>query len=291
MKKRFRLLSAITALTALPTIQVGIEALLLSRANANTIAITKCPSSGSLSEGTFKATINGSSAAVAGCYAPATSYQILLYEVGICSSSPISGGAFSKASCTIIYSNPSASSYTDIAGTSVDLSSGYIPSADTSTKSYAYVIMNPTIKTAGSYSTTTNSYFSSTTNYMGFSDGRAGVESKSTGPASIFSFNVSSGNGYSACYGGASLNSYDLSFAFLNSSDTVPPVSGGTCSASKVALSMPTNTPIPPSSRLNLRFNVSEYALIVQSYDAVNFPAKAVPAFALGFPLIDIRPQ
>jgi hypothetical protein len=291
MIKHSKLLSALTACTVLSTVQIAIEAIIPSRAKANPIDIGKCPSSGSLSEATFQATINGSSAAVAGCYAPATSYQILLYEVGVCSTSPISGGVFSKSSCTVVYSNPSASSYIDIAGATVDLSSGYVPSTDTSQKTYAYVIMNPTIKTAGSYSTTTNSYFTSTTNYMGFSDGSAGVESKNTGPASIFSFNVSSGSGYIACYGGASLNSYDVSFAFLNSSEVVPSVSGGTCSATKVALSMPTATPISPSSRLNVRFNVSEYALIVQPYDAVNFPAKAVPAFALGFPLIDVRTQ
>jgi hypothetical protein len=291
MNKYSKLITALTSWAVLLSGQTGIQVTIPNQAKANAIAIGKCPTSGSLSEATYKATINGSSAAVAGCYAPATSYQILIYEVGLCSSSPITGGTFSKATCTTIYSNPSASSYTDIAGTTVDLSSGYIASTDTSTKSHAYVIVNPIIKTAGSYSTTSTSYYSGTSNYMGFSDGRAGVESKTTGPASLFSYNVTSGDSRTACYGGATLSSYDVSYAFLTGSDSVPAVSGGTCSASRVALSMPTASAVSPSNRLNLRFNVTEYALVVQSYNSVDFPSKAVPGFALGFPLIDIRAQ
>ena len=280
-----------TAATATAIQSIGIVAE-PSASYASAIQIAKCAASGSISEATFKATINGSSAATAGCFAPATSYEINIYEVGLCTQNPTSGGAFSRSSCATIYSNQSGSGYLNIANGTVDLSNGYISSSDSTSRSYAYVILNPTIRTSGSYSTNTATYHSGESNYMGFSDGRAGVVSKLTGPASTFSYTVSSGNGRTACYGGASLSSYDVSYVFLDAADSVPALAGGACNGvTKVVLSMPTSAPLTAASRLNLRFNVSEYALIVQSHDNVNFPTKAVPAFALGFPLIDIRSQ
>jgi len=288
--KRFKKLLA-TAATATTIQSIGI----VTEPNASyasAIQIAKCPASGSISEATFKATINGSSAATAGCFTPATSYEINIYEVGLCTQNPTASGAFSRSTCTTIFLNQSGTGYLNIANGAVDLSNGYVSSSDSTSRSYSYVVLNPTIKTSGSYSTSTSTYHSGVSNYMGFSDGRAGVESKLTGSASTFSYTVSSGNGRTACYGGASLGSYDVSYVFLDAADSVPSLVGGACNGvTKVVLSMPTSAPLTAASRLNLRFNVSEYALIVQSYDSVNFPDKAVPAFALGFPLIDIRSQ
>lgn len=283
------LLTTAAAATAIQSLSIIADPV---ASHASTIQIGKCPTSGSISEATFKATINGSSAATAGCYAPAASYEINIYEVGLCTQNPTSGGSFSRSGCVAIYSNQSGSGYLNIASSTIDLSNGYVASSDSTSRSYAYVILNPTIKTSGSYSTSTATYYSGDSNYMGWSDGRAGAVSKLTGPGSTFSYTVSSGDGRTACYGGASLNSYDISYAFLNGAESVPAVAGGACNGvTKVALSMPTSAPLTAASRLNLRFNVSEYALIVQSYNSFDFPAKAVPGFALGFPLIDIRSQ
>jgi len=284
-----------TVATAITIQSIGIVTV-PSASYASTIQIAKCPASGSISEDTFKATIDGSSEAVAGCYTPAASYEINIYEVGICTQSPISNGAFSRSTCATIFLNQSGTGYINIANSSVDLSNGYLPSNDSTSRSYAYVIINPTIKTSGSYSTTTRTYYSGDTNYLGFSSGAAGVESKLVGPASTFSFTA--GVGYDIdpgiilqCYGGASLASYNVSYALLNAADSVPAVAGGICNgATKIVISMNTSTPVTAASILNLRFNVSEYALIVQSHD-IDFPNKAVPAFTLGIPLIDIISQ
>jgi len=255
---------------------------------AREIPISRCPTSGTLSEATFKSTIDGSSAAKAACYTAATSYQILLYEVGLCSSNPISGG-FSRSTCTVIYSNPTPSSYLEIAGTTKDLSSGYTNPTDTSKKDYAYMIVGETLKGNGSYSTTTRSYYPGTGLYFPDVPG-AGFASTETAPGSTMSYSIATST-QSTCTDSVTLGSYSISYANLTNTDTLSTLSGSRCTGTtKVAISTSLATPLASTDKVHVKFDVTSYGIMVQSHNT-SIPDKAVPGFLMGIPLVVITPQ
>jgi len=291
MKLHSKLAKTIISTTTSMTVAITGSLIAGRPSVAQQIRTVKCPTSGSLTENEYKTRFDGSLPTTIGCFAPATAYHIDIYEVGLCTQSPILNGAADRTNCITIFSKPTGTGYLNIANTTLDLSDGYIPSDDAIGRSHVYIVLNPTIRVSGTYATTTNTYYIGENNYLGFADGAAGVESKTTAPSSTLSYTTSSGNTKTTCSNTVTLTTYAVSYIFLTAANSAVQLAGGACpGATKLMLSMPTSATVTARSKLNIRFNVSEYALVANQHD-VNIPNKAIPAFSLGIPLVDVIGQ
>ena len=96
-----------------------------------------------------------------GCSATPDKYEIVIYEMGLCTgSSPISGGTLDRTNCTATFSNSSGQTV-DLAGSAsitLDSSSSTAPSPNTYT--YGYLVMANTFGLRGSLQTSQSTWVS-----------------------------------------------------------------------------------------------------------------------------------
>ena len=286
MTSRNSITASLASTTAFLIIQAMSIALKPLPIKAAGIVIGKCPTSGSVSDATFKATVDGSTNAKAACYFAASSYQISIYEIGLCASNPISSSGLTTTNCKVIYSNPGTSEYTEIANTTVDLSAHYISSSDSTKYSYAYALINPTLKAYGTYSTTNNTYYPGTGNYTaGASCTTCGVNTTTSSPGSTISYDVASGVSTSCYDTSLAYDSYTLSYAFVDSSKNVASLSGSTCTGyTQIAISSVLPTQLSASDAIGWQINVSSFGMIAQSFNS-GYSTRATPGMMIGIPL------
>ena len=115
-------------------------------------------------DGSNPASLDDSAFATAnseGCSATPDKYEIVIYEMGLCTgSSPISGGTLDRTNCTATYSNSSGQTV-DLAGSAsitLDSSSSTAPSPNTYT--YGYLVMANTFGLRGSLQTSQSTWVS-----------------------------------------------------------------------------------------------------------------------------------
>ena len=101
-----------------------------------------------------------------GCAQTPEKYEIVIYEMGLCTgSSPISGGTLDRTNCTATYSN-AAGQTVDLAGSnSVTLDSSNSTKPTPNTYTWGYMVMKNTFGLKGSISTS-QSTWRSTSNSM-----------------------------------------------------------------------------------------------------------------------------
>ena len=98
-----------------------------------------------------------------GCAITPEKYEIVIYEMGLCTSDPISGGTLDRTNCAATFSNSSGQTV-DLAGSNsvtLDASSASKPPANTYT--WGYMVMANTFGLKGSMATGDNTWRSTST--------------------------------------------------------------------------------------------------------------------------------
>ena len=98
-----------------------------------------------------------------GCAMTPEKYEIVIYEMGLCTSDPISGGTLDRTNCTATFTNSSGQTV-DLAGSNsvtLDASSASKPPANTYT--WGYMVMGNTFGLQGSIATSENTWRTTST--------------------------------------------------------------------------------------------------------------------------------
>ena len=98
-----------------------------------------------------------------GCAMTPEKYEIVIYEMGLCTSDPISGGTLDRTNCTATFTNSSGQTV-DLAGSNsvtLDASSASKPPANTYT--WGYMVMANTFGLKGSMATGDNTWRTTST--------------------------------------------------------------------------------------------------------------------------------
>lgn len=115
-----------------------------------------------------------------GCSATPERYSVTIYEMGLCTSNPISGGSLDRTTCATTFES-SGGQTVDLAGSTsitLDESNATRPPSDTYT--YGYIVMSNTFGLRGSLETSETTWVSDGTDFNG------GVNVKSSGSAANF---------------------------------------------------------------------------------------------------------
>ena len=148
-----------------------------------------------------------------GCAQTPEKYEIVIYEMGLCTgSSPISGGTLDRSNCTATYAN-AAGQTVDLAGSnSVTLDSSNSTKPTPNTYTWGYMVMKNTFGLKGSISTS-QSTWRSTSNSMA---------SKSSSTNADFTESLTNFDGSGGCDSSASATmSLGTMSAILTDSDLV----------------------------------------------------------------------
>tara|TARA_B100001939_G_scaffold319443_1_gene307606 strand:+ start:38 stop:844 length:807 start_codon:yes stop_codon:yes gene_type:complete len=158
-----------------------------------------------------------------GCAQTPEKYEIVIYEMGLCTgSSPISGGTLDRTNCTATYAN-AAGQTVDLAGSnSVTLDSSNSTKPTPNTYTWGYMVMKNTFGLKGSISTS-QSTWRSTSNSMA---------SKSSSTNADFTESLTNFDGSGGCDSSASATmSLGTMSAILTDSDLVEDTS---CTSSNI---------------------------------------------------------
>jgi len=140
---------------ALLTISAGLAIALPNKSYSQ--AMDACDAS-SLTDAQFASTYSD------GCAMTPEKYEIVIYEMGLCTgSNPISGGTLDRTNCTATYTNSSGQTV-DLAGSNsvtLDASSASKPSPNTYT--WGYMVMANTFGLQGSITTSENTWRTTST--------------------------------------------------------------------------------------------------------------------------------
>lgn len=227
-------------------ILISSGSLLVGASEAKAQALLDCPASGTAAN------------LSAPCKGTPSRYQIAIYEMGVCTSNPIAGGIFNNSTCTATFTNP--------AGTSVDLAGGASfdidTSADSATRpadgsySHAYILISNQFGLRASYA------LSSGTTYNSNSSGAAVTGSAATD----FSETLSNfGGGSGGCQITASETMSNGTLSALLATNTNAPATGCSGAARIIGAFEPT-TPIAISASttaLQVTFSVTNNGLTI----------------------------
>ena len=227
-------------------------AIAINPGNAFSQTIPACPATGTL--------VNFASY-TSGCYGTPEVYAITFYEMGLCTSDPMSGGTLDKSTCTASFKDDGGVQK-DIAGSSgVALGSGTggTRPANGSYK-YAYAILSNTFRLKANYATTTNNYYSSSDYVSGSSNVTVGA----TSLAQEFDDNLTSFGSSCATSGSETFSNGTMTAYVLNSSLEV---ATGCTGVTRLIGYMTLNTPIeikPETEGLKMTFKVTNSGMTVQ---------------------------
>ncbi len=189
------------------------------------------------------------------CYGTPDRYQITIYEMGICTSNPLSGNVFSKDSCTTTMSQSTSANLAG--GATVNLPKSSSRPTEGSYP-YAYIVINNTFGLKSSYTTTSGGTFYSDSN------GNA----KTTAPAQNFNeaLNDFGQSSFSATYS-ENVGTGTISALLTDSSLNAATSSG---SVSRLVGSFKPSSPIvidSTSTGLQVTFSVTNTGLSIGTTD------------------------
>ena len=148
-----------------------------------------------------------------GCSATPERYQITIYEMGFCTSNPISGG-LDRSTCSTTYES-SGGQTVDLAGsTSVTLDETNATRPASDTYNYGFMVISNTFGLRGSVETATNTWVSNGTDFDGIN-----TNTKSSGASVNFEDTLTSfGSGGCTSSGSATMSLGTMSAIVTNGS-------------------------------------------------------------------------
>lgn len=240
---------------------------------AQSMSMDVCENASTMTNAVFASTYSS------GCSATPERYSITIYEMGLCTSNPISGGSLNKSTCTTTFES-SGGQQVDLAGSAsitLDESNATKPPSDT--YSYGYMVMSNTFGLRGSLQTSTTTWVSDGTDFTG------GVNVADSGSAANFNDTLTSfGSGGCTSSASATMSLGTMSAFVADSS--LNQASSCTGVARIVGAFAPTSayTVTDASTALKITFNVTNKGMTVMPGTANigGVPTPVVSAMASG---------
>ena len=203
---------------------------------------------------------NPSTISTDGCYKTPDRYVITIYEMGLCTSAPLSGTNFDDSTCTATLSSSDGIEVNAAAGTTATLSGGTSLRPPTGSYPHAYVKMKNTFGLKGTYELASSTWCSQ-------SDGTATESAGCTATSftqTLKSFDGSCSSPYDAedAMAEESLTEGTMKARLTNNSYTTVT----TCTATRLIGSLALNNPVviaDTTSGLEVQFTVTNSGMTV----------------------------